>query len=348
MRRLLSLLLTPALLTACELDFTGIGDALVQAYCAGPCYEPTPTLSVSGTVWVGSYRADDGETTILLYSPSDTVAPADSTLVHFGGGYWRDFGPSPAPAVCDYLARAVLWTGEVTGLEPLFPTDGDCQPSLATVSGPAFHLPAYPPLLEPFVISGSVRIDGRPARSGEVTLASPLRAPDGSQEQRFTTDDNGEWRVEATDRAQRYSLCRRVWVLAWQGGVIVDDASLEAPANGMCVSGRRLPDIRIGTRLAAVGSVRRGASPSPLEPVGEGAANVSLASPADSSLVGEVFETHDDGSFHVWFPHEMPDPGCDWLLRAEVADQIQYRRLLPDGAASCQPRFYHDFDFTTG
>ena len=350
MRRLLSLLLTPALLTACDIDLTGLGDGLFGP-CYG-CYTPSPSVSVMGVVLVGPYLAESGEAVVLLFAPTDTVTPKDSVRVESGGTYWKDFGSSPAPDVCEYRARAVLWTGEKTAFQPFFSNPSSCASSTYASSGPRFGLPDYPELDEPFVVWAAVRVAGQPAKEGEAQLLPPLRIPDGS----FVSSaawipSNAEGRVvlETTDGAQRYTLCRYAHVVV-QATATGEEryAGLDLPSDGICGSERRLPDVRFGTRKAAFGSVYVGTrSFGPLPRAGAGEATVSLVSPIDSTIVGEAVETHDDGRFHVWFPHEMFDPGCDWLIRAEVADQVQYRRLLPDGATTCLPEFYHDFDFTS-
>lgn len=346
--RSLSPLLALPLLGACELDFTGIGDALAEGVCGGHCSAPAPApgVAVSGTVWVGSYVAEEPEAWILVYAPPDTVAPVDSISLYYGGHYSSHFGSQPAPAVCGYVARAVSWTGSATQLERLFPASTDCQPSLLTVQGPVFRLPAYPPLDEPFVVWGEVMVQGRPAQPGEVTLVTPRRAAEGTVEQTITTGEDGIWRIEAPDGAQRYSLCRRAWAFVRSELGIEHESRLDLPSSGDCGNARRMPDIRIGSRKAAVGVVFRRPSPTSHVRVGEGAARLALLNPADSSEVGETFETYDDGSFHLWFSHEMSEPGCDWLLRAELDGRVEIRPLLPPGVTDCRPEIYHAFEFS--
>lgn len=352
MRKLPSLLLTALALAACDFDLTGLGGNWFGEPCYG-CYTPPPSVSLTGLVYVGPYRAEPEEAVVLLFAPSDTVTPMDSIRVDYGGMYWKDFGSNPTPAECGYVARAVKWTGEKTQLQPLFAHASSCGSSTYVASGPRFDLPEYPELDEPFAVWVEVRVAGEPARDGEVQLQPSLRVPDGAFDWSADwTPSDAEGRVvfETIDGAQRFALCRYVHATVQAAATgELHYTALHPVSDGSCGDARRLPDLRLGTRKAASGRVFLGGRDlhdTPTATAGE--ATVALVSAADSSVVREVFETYDDGSFHVWFPHEMFDPGCDWLLRLELGERVHYRPLLPPGATSCQPDFYHDFELTTG
>ena len=340
MRRHIKLLLTIPLLGACDWEVLGPSDEPVSL-CWWGCYDPTPTLATSGLVYVGPHPTDEGEAKVLLYLPSDTETPIDSVEV-WGGSYWLDFGPAPAPVVCSYLARARLWSGETTSPEPLFPTSG-CQPSLNHVTGPTFRLPAYESLAEPFVIQGRVLVAGELAGPGEVELGVQLRSGQAHAES-ISMSEDGEWRFETIDGAYRFSLCRRVHVYARHGASGIEQHPfLELPAEP-CESPRKVPDVRIGSWLAAIVRVYRDTAPGTFTRVGAGLARVSLASPADSSIVGEAYETLDDGGVHVWLPHGM-SPTCDLLLRAELGGRVQFLPLQPPYDQSCHGGYYHTVEF---
>ena len=339
MIRHVTLLLTIPMLVGCELDlFEPDWDGGCFFSCGGYGYDYTPpaTVSVSGQIFVGEYEAMEGEARILLYAASDTVSPVDSIQAY--GWYHRDFGPTPGAQVCGYLARAVLWSGESSGLEPLFPTQASCQATSYGTSGPTFHLPAYPTLAEPFVLRGRVLVDGEPAQAEEVRLGIWMRQPPmaATGPVMVTTSAGGDWSLEVSDGAQRYELCR--WVNAEVQHVAAtgpDHPRLNQPSRGICESERTLPDVRIGTRKAAVVEVLRDVSPGVLQGVVAGAARVSLRLPSDSSLVGEEVTTLDDGTAHVWFPHDMASPGCAFLLKVELGARVQYHPLQPVGATDC-------------
>jgi len=347
MRRHLALLLTLPALAACEIDLTeplsDIDWCLIS--CSGGFGPPPPSVFVTGLVWVGEYLAFEGETQILLYVAPDTLVPVDSIPV-LDGHYFRGFGATPTPEICGYLARAVLWSGESTGLERLFPTTGQCQATSYGTTGPTFDLPAYAPLSTPFVVRGRVLVDGQPA-PGDVQIRPSLRiARTGSQPPYVTTDVNGHWSFEVVDAAQRFGLC------AWAGADVYspatgrsDYARLDSPTNGICDTERVLPDVRFGTRKAAVVQVYRETSPGMPARVGAGEAKVSLAMAADSSAVGDEFTTLDDGVAHVWFPDDMENPGCAFLLRVELDGAVQHHPLVPPGETGCRENYYRFFQF---
>jgi hypothetical protein len=94
---------------------------------------------------------------------------------------------------------------------------------------------------------------------------------------------------------------------------------------------RDIGEIRFGQVQAAVGRVRQGAEP---VPVGTGEAWVELLSPADSTTVGDPAFTRDNGTFVLWFPYGVTDPGCDWLVRVSTdAGPAEIRRL--EGQYGC-------------
>ena len=350
MRRHAMLLLTIPMLAGCELDMLGPDwDEGCFLTCGGEGWgygDYTPaSVRVSGRVLVGEYEAMWEEARILLYAPSDTVSPVDSISVD--GRYWRDFGPAPGAAVCAYLARAVLWSGESTGLQPLFPTATSCEPTPRETAGPTFRLPAYPVLAEPFVLRGTVLVNGQTPQPGDVQLALQVRHPvPGSSPATFTTSSDGSWSFEVTDGAQRFALCRWVDVEVRHLAVVASDQPrLGLPSSGICGSERVLPDVRIGTLKAAVVQVQQDVSPGVLEVVPAGAAKVSLRLPADSSLIGEESATLDDGTAHVWFPHDMTSPGCSFLLKVELGARVQYHPLQSPGATTCYEGQFHSVQF---
>ncbi len=348
MRKVTILLALLPLSSACfDLNLTGLD--LCWDGC-GPYTPPVPRLSVTGTVTVGDYQAMWNEATLLVYAPTDTIEPWDS--IPAPGGYYIDFGESPVPDACDYLARAVLWTGEETALQPLFASAEPCEVSNSPRTGSAFQLPGYPELDAPFTVWGRVRVDAEPAAPGDVVVSVFLRpGPSGSpSEAEVSTDDEGRFLYETTDGAQRFWFCsgagasvRRseedTWVFTGLG-VVPDDA---------CGSAVEVPEVRLGTTKAAHGWIYL-ISDGPTHdwlPVGAGEARVALLDPADSTVVGEEYETYADGSMHVWFPDEMQDPGCDWLVRAELVEtgEAEIKPLREDGETYCYPDIYKEFAF---
>jgi hypothetical protein len=351
MRRSLVVLGLASLAAACELDFTGIGDGFAQAFCeSGWCAPGPPHVWVLGTVRVGTYVAQPEEAFVLLYDASDTLTARDSIPLWWSGNYLADLGESPAAAACGYLARAVFWSGERTALRRLLPSADSCKPAVTAWTGPDFGFPAYDPLETPFVISGMVWVGESPATAGDAVASLQVRTEGGQQATvHVSTDDEGIFSYETTEGALRFAFCHSV--LAGVARVVPDStASVElGPVpDGRCDDGRRLPDARLRWRKAASGRVYLGDASGGLPAaVAAGAAHVALLSPRDSTVVGEESETYDDGSYHVWFPYEMKSPGCDWLLRAELAEtgEVQIRPLLPEGTTGCYPPVYDDFAF---
>jgi hypothetical protein len=352
MRKALVLLVLLPLSAGCvDLDLTGLGDALVAGLCGGSCPPPPPpTLAVMGRVQVGPYPAATDEAKVLVYAASDTIMPTDSAS-GFGSYYWFDFGANPVPAVCGYLARAVKWSGETTELKPLFVPGESCEVSPGARQGSDFELPDYAPLDQPFVVWGNVRVDGRTPTAGEVVVKLHLRGTDDGAwpEVEVPTDDEGVFRYETTEGAQRYEFCVDAGASVQRaGGGDPVYSGLGPSSGGECHDERQVPDVRIGTRKAASGWIFTSQSDAwlPRDMVGAGAARVALLDPADSTIVGEEVETYDDGSFHVWFPHDMQDPGCDWLVRAELVEtgEAKVQPLSANGTA-CYPDMYLQFEF---
>lgn len=345
MRKLTVLLALLPFSSACfDLDLTGLD------FCSEGCglyTPPPPTLSVEGSVTVGPYQAMWDEVSLLVYAPADTVEPVDS--VPIGGDYYVDLGQSPAADACDYLARAVLWTGERTELKPLFASSEPCGVSTAPQRGSDFEFADYAPLDVPFTVGGQVRLNGAPASPDEVVVTVFLRPrQDGSSsEVDVSTDDDGRFRYETTEGAERFWFCsgagasvrradREEWIYTGLGFM----------PDETCPDEIQLPDVRIGTTKAANGRVFVDDPAVGWVLVGAGEARVALLDPADSTVVGEEFETLVDGSFHVWFPDDLEDPGCDWLVRAELVEtgEVEIQRLQ-EGGPYCYPDIYREFVF---
>jgi hypothetical protein len=350
-RRSQPLVLLP-LLAGCEFDFTGIGDALAEAWCGpGQCL---PTLSASGTVRIGDYYAWGQEASVLVYTDVDTLRPIDSVSVYPGpsrGVYWIGFGASPPAGVCRFMGRAVLWDGRRSELRPLFRGAPSCVASYEGAYPAAdFVLPAYTPLPEPFAITGTVSVDGDPPPSGAASVRLTVRTHDNMGPVAVPLDDQGTYRLETNDRAIWFALCHAVRArieVSATGGALVRETELAATTLGTCVSGRRLPDVRIGERKAATGRVWiRETAQVPYTLVGAAEAQVAILRSTDSTMVGTEVSTQDDGYFHLWFPDGLVDPGCDWLLRATlVGDTTEVRPLLPAGEGPCREGVFHDFWF---
>lgn len=345
--RFAALAFLPAL-AACELDLTGIGGALSQGFCGGSCAVPAPRVYVTGTVRIGDYDAWQGEAGILVYAPTDTVSPI--ATVPAGYRYEVSFDPSSSSDVCAYLVRAVLWSGEKTELEPLLATPPQtCPLSAGYYAGADLEFPPYTPLSEPFTVTGRVLIDGVPPAGGAAEVQLAVRAPRHvSQSHALTTDDQGIYRFETTDRAQWWGFCQWVEVDVEAAGAQSsrrDDVRLFSTPTASCTASRKVPDVRIGAKKAAWGRVLVFGLGIDAVGIGSGVARVALLSPADSSVVGEVSETYDDGSFHVWFPPELQAPGCNWLLRTEVEGGPTQIRPLHLPPTPCQEELYHEFVF---
>lgn len=341
MRRHSVLLLTIAVLAGCDFQILDLDDScFLSCGFGGWGPPPSPAVRVTGQVWIGEYPATEEEAKVLLYAASDTMHPLDSIFVS-GGSYWRELGPEPTATICGYKARAVQWSGETTALAPLFSGAG-CVAATHAATGPRFDLPPYAPLAEPFVLRGRVLVDGTPARPGDVTVTPWLRLRPGElAPPSIATDAAGGWVHEVNDGAQRFALCRGAGagVLHVPSGRS-DGSGLGRPSRDVCANQRVLPEVRLGTRKAATVGVLSGPAASEAEAVAAGEATVSLALPADSSLVGEEFTTLDDGIAHVWFPHDMSSPGCSFLIRVELAARVQYLPLLPPPETICRENVF--------
>ena len=336
-----ALLLLP-LTAACEIDLSGLDFGSIWGGGMGG-FSPT-TVVVQGTVTVGRFRALDREVTVQLFDPAQPSTPV-ALSVSSSGQYTFDLGASPGPRVCDYLVRGILWNGETTQMQPVFAlVPSPCALSPSLMSGTALSLPAYGPLTEPFVIQGHVFLEGRTARTDEATVEVSMR--DSTQSGSISslrTDAGGRYRLETNDAAQRYALCSgvRAQVRDALGGI--EDVQLGSLPHQDCGNVRTLPDARLGTLKAAVGSVYLGEAWLN-RPVGAGEAWAELLRMDDGTVVGERFETLDDGSFHVWFPHDLRQPGCSWLLRVTLASgSSEIRNLFPTG--DCQGPAYHPVSF---
>jgi len=107
-----------------------------------------------------------------------------------------------------------------------------------------------------------------------------------------------------------------------------------------------MPDIRQGSIKAAMGRVF-------VNPDGEpwseesGVASVELYPVGDTLRAPISGQLLDDGSYHIWFPHEVQDPRCDWEVVVFVEDVPAERQLLP-ATYGCTPPYYFDFWLTPG
>ena len=334
-------------LGGCEFDILGPGTWDLSGWGAPGGYTAPPRFAVTGSVYVGDDPVVAEEATVLLFAPFDTLRAVDSVTTQWGG-YEIDLGTDFPSTACSYLARAVLWTGDVSELSPLVPNHdgGPCEGSSSPRRGADFRLPAYTtPLDEPFVVTGRILINGVPAHPDDAWARIMLRArgregPGWSP--RITPDAEGVYRFETTDMGERVWLCQEVQAEVWAGGT--DHPSLTGAVRPACESGRTLPDVRRGTHKAAEGLVRApDEQGNPWERVGAGEARLELLDPSDSTVVATT-ETLDDGSFHLWFPQDIEDPDCDWLVRATWLDQKQTLSLLTGGACQTPVHLTVGFD----
>jgi len=317
MRRMLPLLTLAPLLSACEIDLTGLDLSGIGWWGSG-----LPDYYVSGLVLVDDYSAEEREATVYFYEPTDTLSPVDSAWTSWDGRYVRSWwGEDPTPGVCDWVGRAVLWTGQATELQPIFDASQPCDSTMTYRTGPVFEL-AYEPLEAPFRLEGTVFLDDNPL---QLEVAVPLRGSGGAV-LTTTSDADGLYRFETDDPAQRFSWCR--WLSAQVTDPISGDptmATLQEVADpAACGDRRRFPDFRFGATKAVTGTV--GIADDPLSGprlAHLGEATVTLLSPTDSTEVAGPAETLDDGSFHIWWSAEVSQgrfPGCDWLLGVDLED----------------------------
>jgi hypothetical protein len=361
-RYLLALALVPSV-AGCDLGFnlTGLGDSFACTDCwdvGGGGGSGRSSRYYSGQISIGPYSVVEGEATVYAYDPSDLTVPIDSAVSHDQGcfrlvtnscvpGYTFDFGSEPAPVICGYLARVVLWNGDSSELAPLFPTAPTPCDSLSTPGGARdYSLPAYSPLNTPFALEGSVVIDGRPGDAVRVDILTrptptdsastcdawsffSVRRDESVLPPRATcvhvyTDPSGRFLYSTTDPAQLLVLCG----LAIARVSLPDDRTLqrqlESTTRDTCTH-RRFHDFRFGGQEAAGGAVRLLDAERWAE---AGEVYVEVLDPSHSSTIGEPGWTLDDGSFFLWLPDEMVEPPCDLVLRATVAG----------GGSKIQPR----------
>lgn len=358
---------------ACNWDFnlTGLGDAFSCNDCwdvgggswgGGGGYV---TTSYHGRISIGSYSAVPGEATVYLYDPDDPTLPVDSSgsSSFSGSEYAFNFGNTPGPGVCDYLAQVVLWNGDSSDLLPLFPSrPTSCDSLPAAMTTRDFELPPYEPLDAPFTLTGHVLIDGAPAPSGVRVDVRARWAGDASvsicswgfysvQHDQYLwstsecvpsfTDASGSFSYSTTDRGQWFVLCD---VAAAQ--VTLPDGTtritqLGSIARSECTE-RRLPDVRDGSVEVAQGTIRIEEID---EWVGADEAYVEILDPNDSTVIGDRAWSLDDGSYHLWFPDGAGKPPCDLLVRATLLDGgSEVRALFPGSTeATCPITWSHSF-----
>jgi hypothetical protein len=338
----LILTLSPAFAGCLDFDFTGIGSGLGAGY--GGSY--TPTLSVSGEAFVGSSPILVQEAIILLFTEGDTSTPVDSVGAQ-DEGYYLDFGATPDPDVCSLLVRARRWDGELSPIVPLF-AQAPATCGVGHHAGSTLELPEYPPLSEPFVLRGRVLLGDRPAGSGEVAVQLYLRR-DGLSHQptSVSTDEEGAYSYETTDRATWFAACRGL-----HANAVIDGSFYEAWLGHMdhddCMDSRTLPDIRIGWQKAAEGrvvNVWTGRSWN----AADGAVEVRLEHLSDTTVAPVVAQLLDDAHYHVWFPLEFgAEPGCDWKIAVFVAGVPALEQVLDAGGYGCTPPYFYDLPITPG
>lgn len=334
-------------LAGCEFDIFGPGSWDFDWGSPGG-YTAPPRFAVSGNVYVGDDPAVTEEATVLVFSPLDTLRAVDSVTTRWGG-YEIDLGTDFNSTACSYLARAVLWTGEVSAIAPLLPghDGGPCDGWSNPRRGADFRLPGYTTLLaEPFVVTGRILLHGVPAHPDDAWARIMLRAR-GREDPLWTAqiapDAEGVYRFETKDVGERVALCQGIQAEVWAGGQTF--VTLFETVRPACGNGRTLPDVRRGTRKAAEGFVHVSDEPgNGWQRIGAGEARLELRAPADSSVVATA-DTLDDGSFHLWFPHELENPSCDWLLRATWADRKQTHRLSQLSGDNCEPPIYVTIGF---
>jgi hypothetical protein len=328
------------LLAACDFSFD-LGPALGGG---GGWWGDSSSGLIHGIVHIGDLPSLPDEGTVLLYAPSDTTTPVDSVPTGLGSfDVWMPFG-DPA---CESLVRVRLWNGYVSDLQPLLDSAPDgCDVEDAWPAGARFELPGYAPLDEPFTVEGRVFVDGEPAVAGQAGARLELRwtetgvATTGPLE----TDDDGWYRYETIDKGDKFALCS--WVLAdVSSGTRRHSASLGRLLPESCVasSGRTLPETRLGATEAVAGQVWIRETWSE-RPAGAGEVVVELLDPADSSAIARS-EILDDGSYHLWFPEDLENPGCDWLLRATHRDGAVQTVPFRESSASCRYGEWRSFVF---
>lgn len=343
----LALVCCCSLLAACQLDITGL-DSFDWSWDGGGAdwggYGPS--LDLRGHVSVGEYPAFSGEVTVYLYAPQDTLTPVDSAGTGWDGSYERVWSAEDGPDVCDWLGRAVLWSGERGALTPLF--DGQrhvCDPDHIYQSAAELSV-EYEPLTSAFGLTGRILSDDEPAQlevSIPVAVMNPLDDSEPS-EVVVTSEADGLYRVETTDPHQRYLWCQDVVadLISPPSSTPVFAQLWRVADPAACGPERHFPDIRLGTIKAVTGHVDIvvNFSLGIYRPADEGEGTVRLLDPADSTAVLGPVETLDDGSFHLWWSAEVSHegfPGCDWLLEVELSDgRSTVEPLLRDGE-NCRP-----------
>jgi hypothetical protein len=259
MSKMILALASILVLGGCDFDMTGLGAAISEAFCDGPCPPPPPPpppappereLAVTVLAFVGDHSAFPGEYTIHLYAAGDTAAPIRS---------WDDqklwFGEAPDPEVCAYLVRATLWTGATSEIQSLFSDPpAECRPDRTDSSRHVveFRFPAYVPLGKPFVITGRVWMSDRPAHTGEVMARLWLL---GAATTPVATNEEGFFTYSTDDPVDRMWFC--LWASAEvsrvSDGATEAETRLEGVSSDVCGGGRRLPDVRIGSGWPPLG-----------------------------------------------------------------------------------------------
>lgn len=346
-------------LAACdyELDLFGPGAGFGGGGgYAGP--PPNPELMVFGEIFVDGYPPVWDEAFVTVYEPQDTLTPITLTFpVEDNGrlvtrsvtrvpvswrGYELSFGSSPDPTVCTYLLRVILWNGTRSELQPLVPDPPlACTAAHAPFQGSSFEVAGYGGE-EEYYVEGTVFVDGSLAGQGRAGVDVNVRRRGAEPPAFVATEADGTFRV-ALDGPQWFVLCRSGIGARFRAGdyeQIINVTGL--PDMESCGIGRRLPDVRLGQTLAAEGVIRVDGAP-----VAEGEGWARLLDPADATLVGDTVWTQDNGAYRLYFPLDLEEPGCDWLIEGGSiggpSERRPYQRF-----DYCVSREWHEFELTSG
>jgi hypothetical protein len=346
-----------AAITATGCDYDGLELCFGEPCSTGRSQPLPPELTVAGIASVDGYRVIPGEAVLEVYAPDDTLTPVGvPTLVGPGApierrtrvpltyeGYRLYFGTSPDPAVCQYLARVVLWTGDRSLLQPLVPSPPTgCVPNVGPgtdTPGANFTLPTYLSSTE-HRVWGQAYVGDSAASAGEVVVQLDVRPREGvNTVPTVTTVEDGSYEL-ALDGPSWFSLCTRgLWGLVTPAETEEYTFIGSVPIES-CSPERRLHDIRVGTLIAAQGQISEGTMP-----VGTGKGWVRILDPSDSAVVSDTVWTLDDGSYRIFFPHGLTDPGCGWLIEGGLTGGTSEIRPYW-GLGNCDgSRAYHEFSF---
>jgi hypothetical protein len=345
LKKMTALLLLLPTLAACDINILGsdFDSWGIGGWGIGGGDWTASTVVVQGRVAIGPFQAMTGEVTVELFDPTDLTTPV-AVSVTSGNQFTFDLGTSPRAAVCGYQLRGVLWNGEAGPMQSLFSSaPSPCTLAPGWITAAPLNLPAYAPLAAPFALEGTVLVDGRTARAAEIAVVVSTRDPTVTDSlPRARTDASGRYRIETRDGAQRFAMCSTVWAHVEDPSGRYERVQLEALRPADCGSMRTLPDARIGSLKAAVGYLYPHAGAQERH-LGAGEAWAELIR-IDDGKVGERFASMDDGTIHVWFPHDVRVPGCGWLLRTTLTSGASEVRELHAGGTLCEgPANHHLF-----